>query len=47
MRSFTFIRVFGALGQVGEIGPKYPNQGERYTEDDPNYSAPLLKSNDV
>ena len=47
MRSFTYLRVFGALGQVGEIGPKYPNQRERYTEGDPNYSTRYLKSNDA
>ena len=47
MRSFLYLRVFGALEQVGEIGPKYPNQGEGYTESNSKYSTPHFKSNDA
>ena len=47
MRSFLYLRVFGALEQVGKIGPKYTNQGQGYTESNSKYSTPHFKSNDT
>ena len=44
--NYTCFRVFGALGQFGETGPKYPN-GLGYTESNTKSSTAHLTPNGV